>query len=491
LTACGKPPEPAPAPDPVVADPCLVLPVPADAPDSVVVGLLEGIDPGRVPRPGNYDERFVVRHLYETLVRVDCSGAVRPGLAESWSRSDGGRRWRFKLREDARFWDGEPVFAEDVLASWRMEGSEREIQLAGIDSIRPDDDRGIIVYLDGGADQPPSALADPMFAVARRSANATWPTGTGPYQVAGAGAGTGAGEEPEVGGLEVTLALRPGPGSRRQHITLTSARGFDGRDLLDRGVDVLVTADPVVIEYSGRSGYDRVALPWDRVYVLLPTTRVQALRLGGTVKGLPQEFLDRMAQDAVRGDARGHVLSDESERNRWDRGGSCGDLSDVVEGLPPVPRGAYEGTGQRRIVYEADDPVARDLAERIVALAVGGPRVASEAASLADAVPGLGGRAVNVLAEGLGPVQLKESLRDGNDFAYVLSLPLDPLDTCYELRSLVERVQWLAVEDVDLSTAVLPLVDTRRQVVARSGRVGLSVDFDGTVFVDSRQEPER
>jgi hypothetical protein len=332
-------------------------------------------------------------------------------------------------------------------------------------------------------------LADPFFSVARRSADARWPVGTGRYRVAGAGAGVG--EEPEVGGPEVTLALRPGPGSHGQHMTLTSERGLDGRELLDRGVDVLVTSDPAVIEYAGRAGYDRVALPWDRVYVLLSTSRVQALRLGGTVTGLPQDLLDRMAQDAVRGEARGHVLSHESERDRWDAGGSCGNLSDVVEGLPPIPGGAYESAGQRRIVYEADDPVARGLAERIVALAGGGPRVASDAAALAEAVPGLGGRAVNVLGQGLGPAQLRESLRDGNDFAYIVSLPLDPLDTCYELRSLIDRAQWLAVAGVDLTTAVLPLVDTRRHVVARSGSVGLTVDFDGTVIVNGGQEPER
>ncbi len=464
LTACGTPQAPGPVSPPVATDPCAILPGPAERRDSVLVGFLKRIDPGHAPRPSNYDEQFLFRHLYETLVRVDCTGEVLPGLAESWNRSAGGHRWQLKLREDARFWDGEPVLAEDVLAIWRIDGLERETHLAGM---------------------PPRVLAEPIFAVALRSGDAPWPVGTGPYQVAGAG------QEPEVEGLDVTLALRPGPGSRGPHITLTSERGLDGRDLLDRGVDMLVTSDPAVIEYAGRAGYDRVALPWDRVYVLLSTTRVQTLRLGGTVEGLPQDLLDRMAQDAVRGDARGHVLADESERDRWDRGGKCGNLSHVVEGLPPVPRGAYERSGPRRIVYDADDAVAKDLAERIVALAGRGSRVASDAASLADAVPGLGDREANVLAEGLGPVQLTESLRDGHDFAYVAALPLDPLDACYELRSLVDRVQWLAIEGMDLPAAVLPLVDTRRQVVVRSGSVGLSVDFDGTVLVNSEQEPER
>ncbi len=37
-----------------------------------------------------------------------------PGLARSWEVLDGGRRYRFQLRDDARFHDGRPVTAADV-----------------------------------------------------------------------------------------------------------------------------------------------------------------------------------------------------------------------------------------------------------------------------------------------------------------------------------------------------------------------------------------
>ncbi|HEY6948603.1 MAG TPA: ABC transporter substrate-binding protein, partial [Gemmatimonadales bacterium] len=59
---------------------------------------------------------FPGRQLYETLVRRDCAGGERPGLAETWSSADG-RNWAFALRP-ARFWDGTPVTAGAVASGW-------------------------------------------------------------------------------------------------------------------------------------------------------------------------------------------------------------------------------------------------------------------------------------------------------------------------------------------------------------------------------------
>ena len=57
--------------------------------------------------------------LYEGLTRVHPdTGAAVPALAESWSVSDDGLRWTFRLREDARWSSGAPVTAHDVAFSW-------------------------------------------------------------------------------------------------------------------------------------------------------------------------------------------------------------------------------------------------------------------------------------------------------------------------------------------------------------------------------------
>jgi oligopeptide transport system substrate-binding protein len=57
--------------------------------------------------------------LYEGLTRVHPdTGAAVPALAESWSVSEDGRRWTFRLRDDARWSSGAPVTAHDVAFAW-------------------------------------------------------------------------------------------------------------------------------------------------------------------------------------------------------------------------------------------------------------------------------------------------------------------------------------------------------------------------------------
>lgn len=53
----------------------------------------------------------------ETLVTTDRQGALVPGLAESWSVSEDGLVWTFKLRGNAAFHDGTPVTADATVAS--------------------------------------------------------------------------------------------------------------------------------------------------------------------------------------------------------------------------------------------------------------------------------------------------------------------------------------------------------------------------------------
>lgn len=53
--------------------------------------------------------------VYDTLVYQDpASGQFVPGLAESWTISDDGRIYTFKLRRDVKFHDGEPFNAQAV-----------------------------------------------------------------------------------------------------------------------------------------------------------------------------------------------------------------------------------------------------------------------------------------------------------------------------------------------------------------------------------------
>jgi peptide/nickel transport system substrate-binding protein len=61
----------------------------------------------------NTHQRWVYRHIFDPLLTHDTDGNVQPALAERWERVDD-RRWRFFLRDDVTFTNGEPFTAESV-----------------------------------------------------------------------------------------------------------------------------------------------------------------------------------------------------------------------------------------------------------------------------------------------------------------------------------------------------------------------------------------
>ena len=60
----------------------------------------------------------LLRDLREGLVTFDAKGELVPGQAESWQVLDGGKRYRFSLRPDARWSNGDPVTAADFIRAW-------------------------------------------------------------------------------------------------------------------------------------------------------------------------------------------------------------------------------------------------------------------------------------------------------------------------------------------------------------------------------------
>jgi len=60
----------------------------------------------------------LLRDLREGLVTFDEQGEPAPGVASGWEQREGGLRWLFTLREDARWSDGSPVTAADFVRGW-------------------------------------------------------------------------------------------------------------------------------------------------------------------------------------------------------------------------------------------------------------------------------------------------------------------------------------------------------------------------------------
>ena len=72
------------------------------------------IDPAKI---SDYTDYMAAVNLYDGLISVDSSGNLIPELAESWVVSPDAKEVTFKIREDAKFTDGSPVEASDVIYS--------------------------------------------------------------------------------------------------------------------------------------------------------------------------------------------------------------------------------------------------------------------------------------------------------------------------------------------------------------------------------------
>ena len=359
-------------------------------------------------RPANDSERFFFRQLLNTLIRVDCRGTVRPGLAESWNQDDKGRIWTLSLREDARLPGGMPV--DPVQVASLLDGPKGKA--AGIDSVANLDQRQVRLYLDQTHDTVPTVLADPALALLEELASADDPV------------------------RRFDIPAQDG----RPFIRVEVAPTRDLRDAIDRGVGLVITRDPSVVEYvAHRPDYVTYPLPWNLTYVLLQPAGAPPL---GPV--LERDSLRQsLARDAVRAEAR-----PAEGPFWWDSVGGC--LSQSAENRDAT---------SSRIVYPAGDQVARGLAERIVALS-GDSRLS---------------------AASLSPDDFGAALRRQADRAYVLPVPRQTLSPCREAAG------WPP------GSAIQPLIGTRATAVVHRGSPALGIDWDGVVRVldDSESSEQR
>ena len=82
---------------------------------------------GNGPEPDSLDPALartdsaanILRDAYEGLATLDAQAVPAPGVASSWDVSADGRIYTFHLRDSARWSNGEPVTADDFVASWQ------------------------------------------------------------------------------------------------------------------------------------------------------------------------------------------------------------------------------------------------------------------------------------------------------------------------------------------------------------------------------------
>ncbi|HJR49655.1 MAG TPA: hypothetical protein VJ794_01030 [Gemmatimonadales bacterium] len=290
----GGAPETQPEPA-ALADPCLLPTGRPGKPRELTVA---------VPWPG--DTGVVARRQPQPLIRLDCTGAARPAVAESWSRDRTGRTWTLVVAGSALH-----VSAAAAAAEWRTRpAAATTLRHAGVVSVVPLDQRRLVVTLDRSYDSVPLIFADPALALVTDSGTAA--------------------------GTSFTLRLVSG----------------DARDALDAGADLLTTDDTELLDYA-RARDDLVVhpLPWSRVYVLAIPPGQRGFE--DLIPADTAPFRTDLSQDAVRVEARAAEVP-----FWWTRLGRC----------PERERGPASATGQRVTTPPLGDPIGRAIAERLVAL---------------------------------------------------------------------------------------------------------------------------
>ncbi|MEJ8572864.1 ABC transporter substrate-binding protein [Microbaculum marinum] len=135
-------------------------------------------------------DEIVYANVFEGLTRIDRNGEVKPALAESWTISDDGLTYTFKLREGVKFHDGSDFTAEDVKYSLDRAGAEdstnaQKALFEPIESVEVTDPSTVVVTLK----RPTGGFLFNMgwgdaVIVAPESAdgNKSSPVGTGPFK---------------------------------------------------------------------------------------------------------------------------------------------------------------------------------------------------------------------------------------------------------------------------------------------------------------------
>ena len=325
----------------------------------------------------------------EAPVRLDCEGRPSPGLAVAWSRDTSGRFWTLELAEPAASDSAVRWTAAALAATWRADpDASAALEWAGVESLLPLDARRLVVGLSAPAFELPPIFADRTLGVARG---------------------------------EHSPGLEP------------AAPGGDLRDAVDRGTDLVHTGDPDLLEYARqRPGITAVPLPWSRTYLL-----VLPAGTPGVDTAVPADTLALragLARDAVRIDARVPEAP-----FWWEQRDACEQRSAPAARRQPL----------NAIAYPVADPVARDLAERIVALA-GMPELT---------------------ARGLAADSFAAALRAGGAVAFVVGAAKHAPVACRETAGWPPRV------------SVVPLVETRMHAILRRGTPPLAVEWDGALRV--------
>jgi peptide/nickel transport system substrate-binding protein len=167
------------------------LALPAWAKDTVNLAMtLEpaGLDP--TTRAEAAIGQIVLYNIFETLTRINEDATVSPALAKSWTLSDDGKVYTFKLHEGVTFHDGTALDSGDVKFTFERNAAEgsankRKAYFTNMEKIETPDATTVVITL---KDPRPTFLfnmgeANSVILAPESVENdATNPIGTGPFK---------------------------------------------------------------------------------------------------------------------------------------------------------------------------------------------------------------------------------------------------------------------------------------------------------------------
>jgi peptide/nickel transport system substrate-binding protein len=302
------------------------------------------LDPAERAQSGSLESSNLSSLIFDTLVTLDDRGGLQPALALSWQPEPGTQRWQFKLRHGVTFQDGTPVTADQVAASLRVANPNWKVLPAGDE---------LIIERDAPAPDLPAELAQPRNGIAKRGG----PTilGTGPFAVSQ----WQAGKKLILASNNEYWAGRPFVDS----IEITMGQGFREQAIaLDLGKADLIEVAPEQAHRAGVEGrHIENSAPGELMALAFSRDRQSADE--GLLREALALSLDRTALGNVLlqggGEPAGGLLPD------WMTGYAFlfptnADLAGARQARIEVRQAPAWS-----LAYEANDPVARVVAERI------------------------------------------------------------------------------------------------------------------------------
>jgi peptide/nickel transport system substrate-binding protein len=130
------------------------------------------LDPTKSSPADWFASSHVSRILFDTLVSFDERGDLQPALAISWHADPGNQRWQFHLRSGVTFSDKTPLTADVVAGSLRTSNPYWKILSANDD---------VLVETDSPDPNLAAELVLPQYSIVHRQGNQI--SGTGPFVI--------------------------------------------------------------------------------------------------------------------------------------------------------------------------------------------------------------------------------------------------------------------------------------------------------------------